>query len=106
MTVVDGHQAGAWNEPAQDAAVGERHDRIVCACNYKRRWRKKPQPGKTAPTQGGNQLQVVAVIARPADMAQMLAHELGRGTECAAVYVAGDALHVVRVLVASRRGHP
>src|SRR6516165_12169847 len=102
MTVVDGHQAGAWNEPAQDAAVDKPHDRIVCACNDKRRLRQKPQPGKTAPTQGRNQLQVIAVIARPADMAQMLARELWRGTECAAVYVAGDAVHVVRVLVASR----
>src|SRR5262245_23025674 len=38
-------------------------------------------------------------------MAQMLPRKLGRAPQCAAINVAGDPLHIVRVLVAARGRH-
>ena len=90
MAVVDGHEARIRNEARQDAAVGNRHDRIVGSRHHQRRLRKEGKPGQAAPAEAGDELQVVAVVARPADMAKMLAHQLGRAAQCASIDVAGD----------------
>ena len=85
------------NEARQDAAVDDRHDRIVGSRHDQRRLRKQPQPGQAASSrQPAMQLQVIAVVARPADMAQVLAHELGRAAQRPAIDVAGDALSCSR----------
>jgi len=66
MPVIEGDEARAGNKRRQDAAVGDRHDRIVRAGQDQRRLLQKAQPGQAAPAKGGDQLQVIAVVARPA----------------------------------------
>ena len=90
MAVIDRDQARIRNEPGQDDAVRKRHDRIVRPCHDERRLWEKVEPGQTAPAEAGNQLQVVAVVARPSDMMEMLAHQLGRVAQCAAIDIAGN----------------
>src|SRR5215471_9314621 len=78
MTVVDGHQSCVRNEAYQDAPVGDGYERIVGARHHKRRLRKAPEPRQAAPAEHGHQLQVVANVARPLDMAKMPVRQLGR----------------------------
>ena len=47
------------------------------------------KPGQAGPAKAGDQLQVIAVVARPAHMAKMRADLLGRGPQRAAINVAG-----------------
>src|SRR5499427_4348861 len=64
VAVVDHVQLGAPNERRQDPGVDEWHDRIVQAVHDERGLRQQPQPGKTGPSGGRDQLIEVAAVAR------------------------------------------
>src|SRR5262249_14878930 len=82
-----------------------RYDRIVSPRHDQRRLWKRSQPRQTAPAKSSEELQVIAIIARPTDMAQMMPRKFGRAAQRAAVNVSGDALHIIRILVAPRCCH-
>jgi len=106
VAVIDGDEPRVGNEFGENVPVDHRHDRIVGACHDQRWLIEERQPGQAGPANCSGQLQVIAIVARPPDVAQMLLDQLGVAAERAAIDVSGDALHIFGILVPARARHP